>query len=71
MRSKKKLTSLWLENEKIKIIDQTKLPFKLSILNLKNLSDYISAINEMKVRGAPLIGVTAAFGLAESIKKKP
>ena len=31
MRSKKKLTSLWLENEKIKIIDQTKLPFKLSI----------------------------------------
>ena len=71
MRSKKKLTSLWLENEKIKIIDQTKLPFKLSILNLKNLSDYISAINEMKVRGAPLIGVTAAFGLAESIKKDP
>ena len=36
-----------------------------------NLSDYISAINEMKVRGAPLIGVTAAFGLAESIKKDP
>ena len=71
MRSKKKLTSLWLENEKIKIIDQTKLPFKLSILNLKNLSDYISAIKEMKVRGAPLIGVTAAFGLAESIKKYP
>ena len=71
MISKKKLTSLWLENEKIKIIDQTKLPFKLSILNLKNLSDYISAINEMKVRGAPLIGVTAAFGLAESIKKDP
>ena len=60
MKSKKKLTSLWLENEKIKIIDQTKLPFKLSILNLKNLSDYISAINEMKVRGAPLI-VTAAL----------
>ena len=71
MRSKKKLTSLWLENEKIKIIDQTKLPFKLSFLNLKNLSDYISAIKEMKVRGAPLIGVTAAFGLAESIKKDP
>ena len=71
MRSKRKLTSLWIENEKVKIIDQTKLPFKLSILNLKNLSDYILAIKEMKVRGAPLIGVTAAFGLAESIKKDP
>ncbi len=46
------------------IIDQTKLPNEVVWVELKNSSDVASAIKEMKVRGAPLIGVTAAYGLA-------
>ena len=49
--------------ESVKIIDQTKLPFNLEIVSLKTLNDVILAINEMKVRGAPLIGATAAYGV--------
>jgi len=47
----------------VQIIDQTKLPFDLDILTLKSLNDIIKAITQMKVRGAPLIGATAAFGI--------
>ena len=47
----------------VQIIDQTKLPFYLDILTLKSLNDVVQAIKKMKVRGAPLIGATAAFGI--------
>ena len=63
--------TLWFENDIVKIIDQTKLPFKFKVVELKSLKDFCSAIFEMKVRGAPLIGVTAAFGLATLIQKNP
>ena len=66
--SGKQTTSLWLENKnQINIIDQTQLPFKTAIINLRNTSDFCEAITKMKVRGSPLIGVTAAFGLALDI----
>ena len=65
----KNYSTLWVENSKIKIIDQTKLPFKLIIKELKTLDDFCRAITQMEVRGAPLIGVTAAFGLALAIRK--
>jgi methylthioribose-1-phosphate isomerase len=45
------------------IIDQTKLPFSFSVKELKNFKDTAKAIERMQVRGAPLIGVTAAFGI--------
>jgi methylthioribose-1-phosphate isomerase len=45
-------------------IDQTKLPNELVFLNMKKCSDVSSAIENMKLRGAPLIGVAAAYGLA-------
>ena len=45
-------------------IDQTRLPNEEVFLELKSLQEVASAIKEMKVRGAPLIGVTAAYGLA-------
>ena len=48
----------------VKIIDQTYLPFKLKIVHLKTLDEVIKAIINMQVRGAPLIGVTAAYGFA-------
>ena len=38
---------------------------------MKNLNDFCIAIKKMKVRGAPLIGITAAFGFAVSINKDP
>jgi len=47
----------------IKIIDQRQLPHQFSIESLTTLDDVIQAIRDMHVRGAPLIGVTSAFGL--------
>jgi methylthioribose-1-phosphate isomerase len=54
----------WRENGVIVIIDQTKLPNEVVLEELKSSSEMASAIKEMKVRGAPLIGVSAAYGLA-------
>ena len=65
--NKKNYSTIWLENEKIKIIDQTCLPFKFKTEELKSLNDFCIAIKNMKVRGAPLIGITAALGFAKSI----
>jgi len=45
-------------------IDQTKLPNITRFLRIKNCEELSSAIKEMKLRGAPLIGVAAAYGLA-------
>ncbi|KPV63726.1 MAG: putative methylthioribose-1-phosphate isomerase [Candidatus Bathyarchaeota archaeon BA2] len=45
-------------------IDQTKLPSELVYLKMKKCHEVASAINDMKLRGAPLIGVAAAYGLA-------
>ncbi len=58
--------TIWCSEENtgvIKIIDQQKLPFEFSIRNLKNFNDSFIAIKDMTVRGAPLIGVTAAYGI--------
>tara|TARA_B100000902_G_scaffold374810_1_gene404141 strand:- start:252 stop:1334 length:1083 start_codon:yes stop_codon:yes gene_type:complete len=68
----KKYKTIWVNNfGKIKIIDQNLLPFKLKVAELKNLEDSMIAISTMQVRGAPLIGVTAAFGMYLAIKKSP
>jgi len=45
-------------------VDQTKLPNELVFLKMEKCSDVASAIENMKLRGAPLIGVAAAYGLA-------
>lgn len=47
----------------IEIIDQTKLPHELIKITLKTLNEVIEAIQVMRVRGAPLIGATAAYGM--------
>jgi methylthioribose-1-phosphate isomerase len=59
--------TIWFENNIVKIIDQTKLPHKFIIKELKTVNDAINAIKIMEVRGAPLIGATAAYGLVLSI----
>ena len=58
----------WFENNNVKIIDPNrKLPHKFIIKDLKTVSDAINAIKVMEVRGAPLIGATAAYGMVLSI----
>ena len=59
----KEYRTIWFENNLVKIIDQTKLPHKFIIKDLKTIKDAINAIKTMEVRGAPLIGATAAYGL--------
>ena len=65
-----KYRTIWFENYTVKIIDQTKLPHQFVIKDLKTVKDAINAIKTMEVRGAPLIGATAAYGLVLSIIEK-
>ena len=64
----KEYRTIWFENNFVKIIDQTKLPHQFIIKDLKTVKDAINAIKIMEVRGAPLIGATAAFGVALAMK---
>ena len=48
----------------VEIIDQTKLPFAFEIVRIENVAQMMHAIRSMQVRGAPLIGVSAAYGMA-------
>ena len=56
--------SIWVNADgwSIDVIDQTQLPHSFEILNLQTLNDACHAIRDMVVRGAPLIGATAAYG---------
>ena len=66
----KEYKTIWFEKNIVKIIDQTKLPHQFTIKNLKTVKDAINAIKIMEVRGAPLIGATAAYGLVLSILER-
>ncbi|RPG98222.1 MAG: S-methyl-5-thioribose-1-phosphate isomerase [Candidatus Pelagibacter sp. TMED239] len=65
----KEYRTIWFEGGEVKIIDQTKLPHRFIIKELKTVKDAIKAIKIMEVRGAPLIGGTAAYGLALAVKE--
>lgn len=52
------------DRRSVRILDQTRLPFELEIVELRTLEDAARAIETMQVRGAPLIGATAAYGMA-------
>ena len=69
----KNYKSIWLDRKKEAVIaiDQRLLPHQFKLLFLKNIKDIKKAIKEMVVRGAPLIGVTAAYGIYLSMKKDP
>ena len=66
----KSFRTIWFENNIVKIIDQTKLPHQFVVKDLINIQEAINAIKTMEVRGAPLIGATAAYGLVLSIIEK-
>ena len=61
--------TIWFDEKKkvVKIIDQTKLPHQFIIKSLKTAKDVIYAIKNMEVRGAPLIGGAAAYGIVLAI----
>ena len=52
----------------VDVIDQTILPFSLEVCHLRTVDDAARAIRDMIVRGAPLIGVTAAYGVALAMR---
>ncbi len=61
----KDMRTIWLDDGQqiVKIIDQSKLPHELVVADLRTVDDAITAIKDMRVRGAPLIGVTGAYGV--------
>ncbi len=59
----------WLQDGRVRLIDQTRLPHEESYLETADYRDLADAIRQMKVRGAPLIGITAAYALALSCRQ--
>lgn len=62
------LRTIDLVKGKIKLIDQTKLPQKFEIISINSINDLISAIKQLKVRGAPALGAASALGVYLGIK---
>ena len=63
--------TIWVGSDgwSVEIIDQTRLPHQLSFVTLRTLEDAARAILTMQVRGAPLIGVTAAYGVCLALRE--
>ena len=65
--------TIWLNEDgwSVEIIDQTKFPHRLETVTLRSAADAAHAIKDMLVRGAPLIGATAAYGMALQARIDP
>jgi methylthioribose-1-phosphate isomerase len=65
--------TIWLNEDgsRVDIIDQTKFPHRFEIVTLATMEDAARAIKDMLVRGAPLIGATAAYGMALAVRADP
>jgi len=63
--------SVWLAEDgcTVEVLDQTKLPFELAVIQLTDLQLAATAIKDMWIRGAPLIGAVAAYGVALAMKE--
>lgn len=64
--------SVWVDEQdgwSIRIFDQTRLPWALDILRLRKPAEVAHAIKSMQVRGAPLIGAVAAYGLCLALRE--
>jgi methylthioribose-1-phosphate isomerase len=59
------------ESGTVRVIDQSRLPFEFATIDLETLADAAHAIKTMAVRGAPLIGATAAYGMALAARANP
>lgn len=63
------IPTLYFEKDDVVILDQSKLPDRVAYLKCKSPEEVADAIKRLQVRGAPLIGVTAVFGLVMAITK--
>ena len=63
--------TVWMQGYIVRMIDQTKLPHKFQIYNCTNFEQTADAIRNMIVRGAPAIGATAGFGMAQAALEGP
>lgn len=63
------IDTITLKNDVVKLIDQTKLPLKKEYIYCKDVPTLIKAIKRLSVRGAPALGVAAAFGIVLGSKK--
>jgi len=64
--------TIWpVSDRAIEVIDQTKLPHEFTTLTLRSPEEAADAIRRMIVRGAPLIGATAAYGIALAMREDP
>ena len=65
--------TIWLNRDgwSVEIIDQTKFPHRFETVTLRSSADAAHAIKDMLVRGAPLIGATAAYGMALQARVDP
>ncbi|HUF19149.1 MAG TPA: S-methyl-5-thioribose-1-phosphate isomerase [Burkholderiales bacterium] len=61
--------SVWRDGNRVAIIDQTRLPYEFNTLRLSTAAEAAHAISTMQVRGAPLIGATAAYGVALAMRE--
>ena len=59
------------DGRSVEIVDQTLLPHRFVTRTLRNLADAVEAIGSMRVRGAPLIGATAAYGVGLQMREEP
>src|ERR1700688_1319222 len=69
----KHFRSIWLEPDgwSVGAIDQRRLPHDFVVARLTNCDAAVDAIRSMLVRGAPLIGATAAYGMALALRPLP
>ncbi|HXA22254.1 MAG TPA: S-methyl-5-thioribose-1-phosphate isomerase [Acetobacteraceae bacterium] len=66
--------SIWVDPDdgwSVRIIDQTRLPWALDVVRLTDVVQAAHAIRSMQVRGAPLIGAAAAYGLCLGLRQDP
>lgn len=69
MQIKSNVKPIIYEEGKVLVLDQRLIPYEKKYLELKSYKDVISAIKDMVVRGAPLIGITAAYGMILAAKE--
>ena len=65
--------TIWLNEDgsSVDVIDQRWLPHEFKVATLRSVAEAATAIRDMWVRGAPLIGATAAYGLALAMREDP
>jgi translation initiation factor eIF-2B subunit alpha/methylthioribose-1-phosphate isomerase len=65
----RELKAIWSEDRKVFIIDQTRLPEKIEVVELSDYQKTVEAIKEMKLRGAGTVGVAAGYAMAQAFSE--